>query len=110
MAVRVVPPTYSPSPPWTDGQLVTRNSDGVLFIYSASLNALTIDPNVSGAIKDAGSFRIQNLSAPSSGGDATNKTYVDTYVGGGVSEAPTDGKTYARQNTAWTSTLDGGAY
>lgn len=30
--------------------------------------------------------------------------------GGGIPEAPTDGGTYARQNTAWTSTYDGGAY
>jgi len=29
---------------------------------------------------------------------------------GGIAEAPTDGKTYARQSSAWTSTYDGGAY
>ena len=29
---------------------------------------------------------------------------------GGIAEAPTDGGIYARQNSAWTSTYDGGAY
>jgi hypothetical protein len=105
-------PTYIPSFPWVDGQKVTRIADGVLFVYSASLNTLTISPNISGAIKNAGNLIISNLPSPNSGGDAANKTYVDTHVGGGggISEAPTDGGTYARFNTAWTSTLDGGAY
>lgn len=30
--------------------------------------------------------------------------------GGGIAEAPTDGKTYARQSSAWTNIYDGGAY
>jgi hypothetical protein len=30
--------------------------------------------------------------------------------GGGIPEAPTDGSTNARQNAAWTSTWDGGAF
>jgi hypothetical protein len=30
--------------------------------------------------------------------------------GGGIPEAPTDGTTNARQNSAWTSTWEGGTY
>jgi hypothetical protein len=30
--------------------------------------------------------------------------------GGGIPEAPTDGTTNARQNSAWTSTWEGGSY
>jgi hypothetical protein len=31
-------------------------------------------------------------------------------TGGGIPEAPTDGRTYARQTAAWTSNWDGGSY
>jgi hypothetical protein len=31
-------------------------------------------------------------------------------TGGGIPEAPNDGKTYARQSIAWTSNWDGGSY
>ena len=31
-------------------------------------------------------------------------------TGGGIPEAPTDGGTYARENTAWVDTWDGGAF
>ena len=104
-------PTYSPSPPWVDGQTVIRNSDGVLFIYSKSLNALTVDPSLAGVAKDAGGYIIQNLPAPALGGDAANKAYVDAHSGGGgIADAPSDGKTYSRLNAAWTSTYDGGTY
>jgi hypothetical protein len=105
--------TYTPSPPWTDGQQVTRAVDGVLFTYSGALNALTIVPNLSGVLKDANGFIIQNLPTPSSSGDAANKAYVDAHAGsggGGIAEAPTDGGTYMRQNAAWTRNLDGGTY
>lgn len=101
-------PTYSPQPPWTNGQAVIRNTDGVLFTYSKTLNALTIKPNVSGIAKDAGNYIIKNLPTPSISGDAANKAYVDTH--GGIPEAPTDSGTYARQNTAWVKIYDGGAY
>jgi hypothetical protein len=74
---------YTPPGPWTDGQQVTRNYDGVGFTYSALLNTLTVNPNKSVSIKDANSFIIQNLPAPSVGGDAANKTYVDAHAGGG---------------------------
>jgi len=104
-------PTYSPAPPWTDGQTVVRNSDGVLFIYSKSLNALTVDNNLSGVAKDAHGYVIKNLPTPVNSGDAANKSYVDSHAGGGgISEAPTDGRTYARQNSSWTYVYDGGAY
>jgi hypothetical protein len=105
-------PTYSPSPPWTDGQAVTRNVDGVLFTFSASLNALTVNPNVSGIAKDAHSFIVKNLPTPTNSGDAANKAYVDAHAGsgGGIADAPSDGNTYSRQNAAWTSIMDGGAY
>jgi hypothetical protein len=104
--------TYTPAPPWTDGQQVTRSSDGVLFIYSASLNALTVDPSLAGAAKDVGGFTIINVPNPVNSGDVANKSYVDAHAGGGggIAEAPSDGKTYARQNVAWVSTYDGGAY
>lgn len=106
-------PTYTPSPPWTDGQVVTRNTDGVRFIYSKSLNALTVDPNHSGIAKNAGGFIVSNLPTPTNPGDAVNKAYVDAGGGGGgggIPEAPTDGGTYARQSLAWVNTYDGGAY
>jgi len=104
--------TYTPAPPWTNGQQVTRNSDGVLFIYSSSLNALTVDPSLAGVAKDTGGHAIINLPTPSNPNDAANKAYVDAHAGGGggIAEAPTDGGTYARRNSAWTSTYDGGAY
>ena len=104
-------PTYSQAPPWTDGQTVVRNSDGVLFIYSASLNALSVDNNLAGVAKDAHGNVIKNLPTPVNSGDAANKSYVDSHAGGGgISEAPTDGRTYARQNSSWTYVYDGGAY
>jgi hypothetical protein len=31
-------------------------------------------------------------------------------TGGGIPEAPNDGRTYARQSVAWTSTWEGGSY
>jgi len=31
-------------------------------------------------------------------------------VGGGIEEAPTDGRTYAREMAAWTDDWDGGSY
>jgi hypothetical protein len=104
--------SYSPSPPWTDGQAVTRNPDGVLFTYSAATNALTIQPNVSGIAKNANGFIVQNLPTPANGGDAANKSYVDAHAGsgGGIADAPSDGKTYSRLNAAWTSIIDGGSY
>jgi hypothetical protein len=105
-------PTYSPVPPWSNGQQVTRNTDGVLFIYSASLNALTINPNVSGIAKNANSFIVKNLPTPTNSGDAANKSYVDTHVGGGggIADAPSDGFTYSRINASWTHAMDGGSY
>jgi hypothetical protein len=103
--------TYTPAPPWINGQKVTRNSDGVLFIYSTSLNALTVDPSLAGVAKDIGGFTIINVPNPTNSGDVANKAYVDSHAGGGgITEAPTDGKTYARRNSAWTSIYDGGAY
>jgi hypothetical protein len=93
---------YTPTGPWSDGQKVTRNTDGVGFTYNASLNTLTVNPNLSASVKDANSFIIQNLPAPTNGGDATNKTYVDGKAGtGGIPEAPTDGQQYGRQSSAW---------
>jgi hypothetical protein len=93
---------YTPNGPWADGQTVVRNLDGVGFTYSATLNALTVNPNLSASIKDANSFIIQNLPAPTNGGDAANKTYVDGHAGGGgIAEAPTDGQQYGRQSSAW---------
>jgi hypothetical protein len=104
-------PAYSPSPPWTDGQIITRNSDGTLFIYSASFNALTIKPNVAGINKDAGGFLVVNMPTPVAGTDAANKNYVDSHAGtGGIPDAPADGGTYARESSTWTKTYDGGAY
>jgi hypothetical protein len=74
---------YTPPGPWADGTVVTRNLDGVGFTYSASLNALTVIPNESFSVKNANNFIIQNLPAPTVGGDAANKTYVDSHSGGG---------------------------
>jgi hypothetical protein len=110
MNILVRSPTYSPAQPWADGQLVTRSPDGVLFTYSASLNALTIDPNISGIAKNANLFAITNLpTTPTNANDAASKSYVDAYVGG-TPEAPNDGGTYARRSLGWTSIYDGGAY
>jgi hypothetical protein len=94
---------YTPTGPWTDGQVVVRNLDGVGFIYSASLNALTVDSNNSYSVKNANSYIVQNLPAPTNGGDAANKTYVDSHAGsgGGIPEAPTDGQLYGRESSAW---------
>jgi hypothetical protein len=98
---------YTPAGPWADGQVVTRNYDGVGFTYSASLNALTVNPNLSASVKDANSFIVQNLPAPTNGGDAANKTYVDSHAGsgGGIPDAPSDGSSYGRLNAAWTKVL-----
>ena len=113
MSNRVTPlsPSYSPAPPWTNGQQVTRTSDGVLFIYSVANNALTVDPSLAGVAKDTGGHTIMNLPTPTNSGDAANKAYVDAHAGGGgIADAPSDGNTYARLNAAWTHTYDGGAY
>ena len=111
MNVAVRAPTYSPSPPWTDGQTVVRNSDGVLFIYSASTNALSVDPNLAGIAKDAQGYTIHNIPTPVASGDVAPKSYVDAHAGGGgIADAPSDGNTYSRLNATWTSTVDGGAY
>jgi hypothetical protein len=72
---------FTPAGPWTDGTAVTRNSDGVGFTYSAALNALSINPNLSASVKDANNFTIQNLPGPIRGGDAVNKSYVDRLLG-----------------------------
>ena len=37
-------------------------------------------------------------------------TPLPPITGGGIPEAPTDGGTYARENAAWTSDLDGGSW
>ena len=105
--------TYTPPPPWTDGQAVVRDSDGTRFVYSISLNTLSVDSNIAGVNKDANGFMVKNLPAPVNNADAANKQYVDTHgsgTGGGIPEAPTDGGTYARESSAWTKTWDGGAY
>jgi hypothetical protein len=93
---------FTPTGPWSDGTIVVRNSDGVGFTYSASLNALTANPNLSASIKNANNFIVSNLPAPTNGGDAANKTYVDAHAGsGGIPEAPTDGQLYGRESSAW---------
>jgi len=106
-----VTPTFAPAPPWTDGQQVT-GPDGTLYTFSASLNALSIVDNTAGIDKNANSFLVKNLPTPVAGGDAANKNYVDSKIptGGGIGEAPTDGGTYARRNSTWIKTYDGGAY
>jgi hypothetical protein len=102
-APRLAYTDYTPVGPWTDGQTVTRNYDGVGFTYSASLNALTINPNLSASIKNANNFKIQNVPDPTANLDAANKEYVDSHAGsgGGIPEAPTDGQQYGRQSSAW---------
>jgi hypothetical protein len=72
---------FTPTGPWSDGTIVVRNLDGVGFQYSASLNALEVIPNESFSVKNANSNIITNLPAPTNGGDATNKTYVDGHAG-----------------------------
>lgn len=94
---------YTPVGPWADGTVVVRNDDGVGFTYSASLNALTVNPNLSYSIKNANDNIIENLPTPVNTGDAANKAYVDAHAGGGggIPEAPTDGQQYGRQSSAW---------
>ena len=93
---------YTPTGPWADGTVVVRNSDGVGFTYSASLNALTINPNISYIVKNANNFEIINLPTPTNTGDAANKAYVDAHSGGGgLADAPSDGNHYARFNATW---------
>jgi len=45
---------------------------------------------------------------PTAGGQAANKSYVDSKAGAGLPDAPADGFTYGRQNNAW-SKAGGGA-
>jgi hypothetical protein len=107
---------YTPIGPWADATLVTRNSDGTLFEYDAGINALILKPNLLGAkSKDAGNSSVStiiNLPSPVNSGDAVNKSYADSIIGagGGIPEAPNDGKTYSRLNSSWTSLVDGGTY
>jgi hypothetical protein len=94
---------FTPVGPWADGTTVVRNLDGIGFTYSASLNALIVIPNESFSIKDANNFIVQNLPAPTNGGDAANKTYVDGHAGGGgLADAPSDSTLYGRMNATWT--------
>lgn len=44
---------------------------------------IVLDPNGTGSV-DVSSAKIVNVAAPTSGGDATNKTYVDNIVAAGV--------------------------
>src|SRR3974390_3295046 len=98
---------YTPNGPWTDGQSVTRNFDGCLFTYSAAWNALSIVPNTAGITKNANGFLVTNLPTPVNPGDAANKAYVDAHGGGGggISDAPSDGTTYGRNNAAWVNAV-----
>jgi hypothetical protein len=76
---------YTPPGPWSDGTLVTRNRDGVGFIYNASFNALMLNPNMSASLKDGGGFSIQNVplprTGPGYGNDVANRAYVDSKAG-----------------------------
>jgi hypothetical protein len=74
---------FTPTGPWADGTVVVRNLDGVGFTYSASLNALTVNPNISYIAKNANNFKITNLPDPTSNLDAANKEYVDSHAGTG---------------------------
>src|SRR5262245_23598340 len=103
--------TYSPTPPWTNGQQVTRTNDGTLFQYSSSDNSLKIVANVAGIDKSANGHMVTNLPLPTAGTDAANKNYVDSHAGGGgIADAPSDGNVYARLNAGWTNVYDGGTY
>jgi hypothetical protein len=79
---------YTPPGPWSDGQSVVRNYDGVGFTYSASLNALSIIPNQSNSTKDSNSNKIINVPDPTNNLDAANKEYVDTHAGSGGGGTP----------------------
>lgn len=97
---------FTPSGPWTDGTVVVRNLDGIGFQYSASLNALIVIPNESFSVKNANNNIITNLPAPTNGGDAANKTYVDGHAGGGgLADAPSDGTLYGRESAAWVNAV-----
>jgi len=74
---------YTPTGPWADGTVVTRNIDGVGFIYNATLNTLTVVPNKSYATKNSNNFPIINVPDPANNLDAANKEYVDAHAGGG---------------------------
>jgi hypothetical protein len=72
---------FTPTGPWADGTVVVRNLDGVGFTYSASLNALIVNSNLSASVKNANNHIIQNLPTPTNTGDAANKAYVDAHAG-----------------------------
>ena len=97
---------YTPTGPWADGTIVTRNADGVGFTYLEAYNALVINPNLSASVKDSNNFIIKNLPTPSVGTDVANKNYVDAHSGGGgLADAPSDGSLYGRLNAAWTKAV-----
>lgn len=93
----------NPNGPWPDQTQVTRNYDGVGFIYNATINALTIIPNQSWVTKDANNFPIINVPDPVNNLDAANKEYVDASGGGGggIPDAPSDSTLYGRENATW---------
>lgn len=99
---------YSPPGPWADQTIVTRNFDGVGFLYDATLNTLSVIPNQSYATKDANNFAIINVPDPVNKLDAANKEYVDAGGGGGgggIPDAPSDGTLYGRENAGWVNAV-----
>jgi hypothetical protein len=96
---------FTPTGPWADGTVVVRNLDGVGFTYSASLNALIVNPNISYSVKNANNLIIQNLPDPTNALDAANKEYVDGHTVSGGSDAPSDGTYYGRFNATWSNVL-----
>ena len=70
--------------------------------------ALTGDQTISGT-KTFSSFPVTPSAAPSSDYQVANKKYVDdNAAGGGIPEAPEDGKTYGRKDAAWAEVTGGG--